>query len=318
MNNTMVREFILLGLTDNHQLKIILFLLLIGVYLLTIMGNILIIVITLVNQQLYTPMYFFLRQVAFVEIGYTSAIVPKTLDNMATGQKTISLAGCFTQSFVHFVLGTTEFLLLAAMSIDRYVAICNPLRYSTIMNNRVCSLLVLWCWAGALLLIIVPAVVLFRMPFCGPNTINHFFCDNGPLVKLACTDTSLLNLLNFITATLSLLGTLSVNTVSYVHIISTIMRIRSTSGRQKAFSTCASHITVVSITYSSCIFMYIKPNQDSEVDYSKGVALLNTVLAPLLVPFIYCLRNTQVQEALREHVDSLLPLGRTQDDLGFN
>ncbi|XP_034991530.2 olfactory receptor 6E1-like [Zootoca vivipara] len=298
-NNSMVRELILLGLTGNHDLEIILFLLLMGIYLLTITGNILIILITLVSQQLYAPMYFFLRHVAFVEIGYTSAIVPKALANIAMGQKTISLAACLAQSFLYFVLGTTEFLLLAAMSIDRYVAICNPLRYSTIMNNRICSLLVLWSWAGALLLIIVPAVLLFRMPFCGPNTINHFFCDNGPLMKLACADTSLLELLSFLSAVLSLLGTLAINIVSYINIICTIMRIPSTTGRQKAFSTCASHFTVVSITYGSCIFMYVKPRGTRELGFRKGVAVLNTVLCPLLIPFIYCLRNKQVQDALR-------------------
>ncbi|XP_039185834.1 olfactory receptor 49-like [Crotalus tigris] len=299
-NSTTVREFILLGLTNNQQIAVGLFLILLGIYLLTLIGNMLIIIVTLVNAQLCSPMYFFLRHVAWIEIGYVSSIIPKTLANIATGSKSISLAGCFVQMFLHFVLGTTEFLLLATMSVDRYIAICNPLHYTTIMNEQICSLLVLCCWIGGLSLILVPAILFFQMPFCGPNNIiNHFFCDNGALIKLSCVDTSLLELINFMIAIFSLLGTLSVNIVSYVKIISTILRIPSTTGRKKTFSTCASHMTVVSITYSSCVFMYIRPKGSSKLDFNKMIALLNTVLAPLLIPFIYCLRNRQVQDALR-------------------
>ncbi|KAM3821268.1 olfactory receptor 6E1-like [Vipera latastei] len=298
-NSTTVREFILLGLTDNQQIALGLFPILLGIYLLTLIGNMMIIIITLVNAQLCSPMYFFLRHVAWIEIGYVSSIIPKTLANIATGNKGISLAGCFVQMFLYFVLGTTEFLLLATMSVDRYIAICNPLHYTTIMTEQVCSLLVLCCWIGGLSLILVPSILFFQMPFCGPNIINHFFCDNGPLIKLSCVDTSLLELINFVTATFSLLGTLSVNIVSYVKIISTILRITSTTGRKKTFSTCASHMTVVSITYSSCVFMYIRPKGSSKLDFNKMMALLNTFMAPLLIPFIYCLRNRQVQDALR-------------------
>uniref|UniRef100_A0A8C6X4N9 Olfactory receptor n=1 Tax=Naja naja TaxID=35670 RepID=A0A8C6X4N9_NAJNA len=298
-NSTTVREFILLGLTNNHQLAIGLFLILLVIFFLTLIGNMLIIIITLVNAQLYSPMYFFLRHVAWVEIGYMSTIIPKTLANMATGSKSISLAGCFTQMFLHFVLGTTEFLLLATMSVDRYIAICNPLHYPTIMNEQICSLLVLCCWAGGLLLILVPSILFFQMPFCGPYIINHFFCDNGPLIKLSCVDTGLLELIDFVIAIFSLLGTLIINVVSYIKIIFTILRIPSTTGRKKTFSTCASHMSVISIIYSSCIFMYIRPKSSSKLDFNKIIALLNTVMAPLLIPFIYCLKNKQVQEALR-------------------
>lgn len=299
-NSTTVREFILLGLTNNQQIAVGLFLILLGIYLLTLIGNMLIIIITLVNAQLCSPMYFFLRHVAWIEIGYISSIIPKTLANIATGNKSISLAGCFVQMFLHFFLGTTEFLLLATMSVDRYIAICKPLHYTIIMNEQICSLLVLCCWIGGLSLILVPSILFFQMPFCGPNNIiNHFFCDNGALIKLSCVDTSLLELINFVIATFSLLGTLSVNIVSYVKIISTILRIPSTTGRKKTFSTCASHMTVVSITYSSCVFMYIRPKGSSKLDFNKMIALLNTVMAPLLIPFIYCLRNRQVQDALR-------------------
>ncbi|XP_053216332.1 olfactory receptor 6C74-like [Podarcis raffonei] len=298
-NSTMVSGFILWGLTDNRQVEILLFSLLLGMYLLTIIWNIVIITVTLVNHCLNTPMYFFLRHFAVLEIGLTSTVLPKTLANLVNGQQTISLPGCFMQMYLYLVVGTTEFALLAVMSIDRYVAICNPLHYSTIMNGRTCSLMVLCSWAGGFLLIMAPAITLFQMPFCGPNAMDHFFCDIGPLIKLACTDTSLLELLVLLTAALSLLGTLTINIASYINIISTIIHIPSTIGRKKSFSTCASHIIVISITYGSCIFMYIKPKGTSELDFSKGVALLNTVVSPLLDPFIYCLRNRQVQDALR-------------------
>ncbi|XP_066486613.1 olfactory receptor 6E1-like [Tiliqua scincoides] len=298
-NCTTEDDFILLGFTNNHQLEIVLFPLLIGTYLLTIFGNMVIIVITLVDPQLDTPMYFFLRHFAVVEIGFTTTIIPKTLANMATGHNTITFFDCFTQGFLYFALATTEFFLLAVMSVDRYVAICNPLRYSAIMNGQICTLLVLCSWVWGFFLIMGPTVALFQMPYCGPNIINHFFCDNGPVIKLASADTRLLELIDFLIATLSVLGTLAVNVVSYINIVTTIMRIPSATGRKKAFSTCAFHIFVVSITYGSCIFLYIKPNGTSHLDFSKPVAILNTIVSPLLNPFIYCLRNKQVHDALR-------------------
>ncbi|XP_054850570.1 olfactory receptor 49-like [Eublepharis macularius] len=300
MNSTTVQEFILLGFTDNQKLQVILFFLLMGTYLLTISGNMLIIAITLSNHRLKTPMYFFLRNFALLEVGFTTSIIPKALANLATGQRTISLTGCFTQCFLYFALGTTEFFLLAVMSFDRYVAICHPLHYSTIMNGPMCSLLVGCSWAGGLLLMLGPAVVLFQMPFCGPNTVNHFFCDNGPLIKLACIDTSLMELADFFIATLSLIGSLAVTVVSYINIISSIMHIPSKQERQKAFSTCSSHIIVVSLFYGSCIFMYVRPSQSQGFDFNKGVSILNTVVTPLLNPYIYTLRNKQVHEVLKD------------------
>ncbi|XP_054850370.1 olfactory receptor 49-like [Eublepharis macularius] len=298
-NQTTVREFILLGLTDHRGLEILIFLLLLSIYLLTIIGNVAIITITLVDHHLCTPMYFFLRHVAFLDIGYTTTIIPKALANMALGKRTISLHGCFMQLFLYFGLGTTVFFLLAVMAFDRYLAICKPLHYSSIMNGQICSLLVLCCWIGGFLVILGPTMPLFQMPFCGPNIIDHFFCDNGPLIKLVCADTALLELTDSLTGTLSLIGTLVVNLVSYIHIISSVMRIPSTTGRQKAFSTFSSHITVVSITYGSCIFLYVKPKETGKLEFGKLVAVLNTIISPLLVPFVYCLRNKQVKDALR-------------------
>ncbi|XP_059587341.1 olfactory receptor 6E1-like [Alligator mississippiensis] len=298
-NRTAVVEFILVGFPSNRQLQPLLFVVLLLTYVLTVAGNILIIIVTLVDHRLQTPMYFFLRNFSILEIGFTSAVVPKALDILASNQ-TISLPACFTQSFLYFMLGTTESFLLAAMSFDRYVAIRNPLRYTTIMNSQVRTLLVLGSWIAGFLLIIGPAIMVFHMPFCGPNVIDHFFCDNSPLLKLACADTKLLESLSFVIAVFSLLGCFTVTVVSYISIVITVMQMPSAARRQKAFSTCSSHLVVVSMSYGSCIFMYARATKDSEVDVSKGVSVLNTMVSPLLNPFIYTLRNKQVQVALRD------------------
>ncbi|KAM6202002.1 olfactory receptor 6E1-like [Rhynchocyon petersi] len=305
-NSTTVTEFILLGLSDACELQMLLFLGFLLTYLLTLLGNLLIVVITLMDTRLHTAMYYFLRNFAVLEIWFTSVIFPKMLNNILTGHKTISLEGYFLQFFFCFFLGTTEFLLLAVMSFDRYVAICNPLRYATIMNKRVCVQLVLCSWMTGFLLIIVPSLITFQQPFCGPNVINHFFCDNFPLLELICADTSLIEIVCFIVANFSLLGTLSVTATCYGHILHTILHISSTKERQKAFSTCSSHIIVVSLFYGSCIFMYVRSGKGSQGEgRSKVVALLNTVVTPMLNPFIYTLRNKQVKQVFREKVSKL-------------
>uniref|UniRef100_G3TXV4 Olfactory receptor n=2 Tax=Loxodonta africana TaxID=9785 RepID=G3TXV4_LOXAF len=306
-NSTTVTEFILLGLSDACDLQMLLFLGFLLTYLLTLLGNLLIVVITLMDRRLHTAMYYFLHNLAVLEISLTSVIFPKMLNNILTGRKTISLPGCFLQSFLYFFLGTTEFYLLAVMSFDRYVAICNPLRYATIMSKRVCVQLVLCSWMTGFLLIIVPGSILFQQPFCGPNIINHFFCDNFPILELICADTSLIELLGFIAANFSLLGTLSVTATCYGHILHTILCITSAKERQKAFSTCSSHIIVVSLFYGSCIFMYVRSGKGGQgEDRNKVVALLNTVVTPMVNPFIYTLRNKQVKQVLREKVSKLL------------
>ncbi|XP_006037480.3 olfactory receptor 49-like [Alligator sinensis] len=310
-NKTNVAEFILLGFNIAGKAQVLLlFMVLLGTFVLTVLGNLVIIVITLVDQRLQTPMYFFLRNFSFLEISFTSVVIPKTLANLLAEKKTISLVGCFIQSLFYFILGSTEFFLLSVMSVDRYMAICNPLRYATIMNSRVCSMLVLLSWIGGILFILGPTVVLFRLPFCGPNVINHFFCDNSPLIKLSCADTHFLEFLDFIVATINLIGTLAITAISYISIVSTVLRIPSAKERRKAFSTCSSHIIVVSIFYGSCIFMYLRPTQSKEMDLNKTVAILNTVVTPLLNPFIYTLRNKQVKESLRAILRRVLDKNR--------
>ncbi|XP_028617572.1 olfactory receptor 49 [Grammomys surdaster] len=311
-NSTTVTEFILLGLSDASELQVLIFLGFFLTYFLILLGNFLIIFITLVDRRLYTPMYYFLRNFAVLEIWFTSVIFPKMLTNIITGHKTISLQGCFLQAFFYFFLGTTEFFLLAVMSFDRYVAICNPLRYATIMSKRVCVQLVFCSWMSGLLLIIVPSTIIFQQPFCGPNIINHFFCDSVPLMELICADTSLAMFLSFVMANLSLLSTLAVTATCYGHIVYTILRIPSAKERKKAFSTCSSHMIVVSLFYGSCIFMYVGSVKNGQgEDHNKVVALLNTVVTPTLNPFIYTLRNKQVKQVFREHISKLQKLSQT-------
>uniref|UniRef100_A0A8C3YS89 Olfactory receptor n=1 Tax=Catagonus wagneri TaxID=51154 RepID=A0A8C3YS89_9CETA len=306
-NHTTVTEFVLLGLSDACELQMLIFLGFLLTYLLTLLGNLLIVVVTLMDRRLHTPMYYFLRHFAVLEIWFTSVIFPKMLSNILTGHKTISLAGCFLQSFLYFFLGTTEFFLLAVMSFDRYVAICNPLHYVTIMSKRVCVQLVLCSWMTGFLIIIVPSFITIQQPFCGPNVINHFFCDSFPLLELICADTSLIELLGFIMANVSLLSTLSVTATCYGHILHTILRIPLAKERRKAFSTCSSHIIVVSLFYGSCIFMYVRSGKGHQgEDRNKVVALLNTVVTPMLNPFIYTLRNKQVKQVFSQQMSKLL------------
>ncbi|XP_006884063.1 PREDICTED: olfactory receptor 6C6-like [Elephantulus edwardii] len=293
-------EFILLGLTDDPLLQIVIFLFLFLNYILSMMGNLVIILLTLLDPRLKTPMYFFLRNFSFLEVSFTTVCIPRFLTTILTGDKTISYNGCATQLFFFFLLGITEFYLLAAMSYDRYVAICKPLHYPIIMNTRVCYQLVLSSWVTGFLIIFPPLVLGLQLDFCASKTIDHFLCDTSPILQLSCTDTKLIELMAFVLAVLTLVVTLLLVVLSYTFIIKTILKFPSAQQRSKAFSTCSSHMVVVSITYGSCIFMYMKPSAKERVALTKGVAVLNTSVAPLLNPFIYTLRNQQVKEALKD------------------
>nr|XP_048274391.1 olfactory receptor 6C74-like [Myodes glareolus] len=296
-NHTKVTVFILAGLTDDPLWKVVLFIFLFLTYLLSITGNLTIITLTLVDAHLKTPMYFFLRNFSFLEISYTSACIPKLFATMATGNKAISYGNCLTQLFFAFLFGASEFYLLAAMSYDRYVAICKPLHYMTIMNNKVCMQLVLSCWIAGFLVIFPPLLLGLNLDFCASNIIDHFYCDTTPLLQLSCTDTQLLETMGFVSALVTLLLTLVMVLISYTYIAMTILKIPSTSQRKKAFSTCSSHMIVISLSYGSCMFMYVKPSVKQRVSISKGISVLNTSVAPLLNPFIYTLRNQQVKRA---------------------
>ncbi|XP_005341754.2 olfactory receptor 6C74 [Ictidomys tridecemlineatus] len=304
-NHTKVTAFILLGLTDDPQLQVVVFLLLFFTYMLSVTGNLTIIALTLLDSHLKTPMYFFLRNFSFLEISFTTVCIPKFLVSMATGDKTISYNDCAAQLFFTILLGATEFFLLAAMSYDRYVAICKPLHYMTIMRSSVCNLLVFASWVSGFLIIFPPLIMGLQLDFCATNAVDHFFCDVSPILQLSCTDTDQIELMMLFSAILTLLVTLMLVILSYTHIIRTILRIPSSQQRKKAFSTCSSHMVVVSISYGSCIFMYVKPSAKERVSLNKGIALLSTSVAPMLNPFIYTLRNKQVKDAFKHMIKNI-------------
>ncbi|XP_045322447.1 olfactory receptor 6C2-like [Leopardus geoffroyi] len=300
MKNHTVTIFILLGLTDDPQLQIPIFMFLFLTYILSITGNLTIISLTLVDSHLKTPMYFFLQNFALLEISFTSACIPRYLYNIATGDRSITYNICVIQVFFTDVFGVTEFFLLAAMSYDRYVAICKPLQYVTIMNNRVCKRLVLCCWMAGLLIILPPLTLFLNLKFCDSNVIDYFFCDASPILKISCSDTWLIEQLVIVCAVLTFILTLVCVLQSYISIIKTILQFPSTQQRKRAFSTCSSHMIVVSITYGSCIFIYVNPSAKESVTINKGVTVLMTSIAPMLNPFIYTLRNKQVRQAFSD------------------
>ncbi|XP_015349107.2 olfactory receptor 6C6 [Marmota marmota marmota] len=305
-NQSMEMDFILLGLTDDPQLQIVIFLFLFLNYSLSLTGNLIIILLTLLDPRLKTPMYFFLRNFSFLEVIFTTVCIPRFLITIVNGDKTISYNNCAAQLFFILLLGVTEFYLLTAMSYDRYVAICKPLHYPVIMNSRVCYLLVLSSWATGFLIIFPPLVMGLKLDFCASRIIDHFMCETSPILQISCTDTHVLEMMSLVLAVLTLAITLVLVILSYACIVRTILKFPSAQQRTKAFSTCTSHMIVVSMTYGSCIFMYIKPSAKERVTVSKGVALLYTSIAPLLNPFIYTLRNQQVKEVFWDVLHKIL------------
>uniref|UniRef100_A0A8D1M301 Olfactory receptor n=1 Tax=Sus scrofa TaxID=9823 RepID=A0A8D1M301_PIG len=311
-NQSMEIDFILLGLTDDPQLQIVTFLFLFFNYILSLIANLIILLLTLLDPHLKTPMYFFLQNFSFLEVSFTTVCIPRFLISILTGDKKISYNGCITQLFFFLLLGVTEFYLLAAMSYDRYVAICKPLHYPVIMNSRVCHQLVLSSWVAGFLIIFPPLALGLQLDFCASKIIDHFLCDSSPMLQLSCTDTSIIELLAFVLVLVTLVVTLLLVVLSYTYIIKTIRKFPSAQQRTKAFSTCSSHMVVVSITYGGCIFMYMKPSAKERVALTKGVALLNTSIAPLLNPFIYTLRNQQVKDALKDVLQRLCQLQNSE------
>ncbi|XP_047644426.1 olfactory receptor 6C74-like [Phacochoerus africanus] len=305
-NHTRVTMFILAGLTDDPQLKVVLFIFLLLTFLLSITGNLIIILLTLVDIHLKTPMYFFLQNFSFLEIFFTATCIPKFLVVMATGDKTISYNNCIIQLFFVFLLGASEFYLLAAMSYDRYVAICKPLHYTAIMNSKICIQLVLSCWIAGFFTIFVPLLLVLKLDFCACNIVDHFLCDPTALLQISCSDIHPTETMGFISAVVTLVVTLALVIISYTYIVLTILKLPSSNQRKKAFSTCSSHMIVISLSYGSCIFMYAKPSVKQRVSFSKGIAVLSTSVAPLLNPFIYSLRNQQVKNAFMNMIHRIV------------
>nr|AAC17226.1 olfactory receptor-like protein [Rattus norvegicus] len=304
-NGTLVLEFILEGYPVAEHLKILFFLLHLLAYLASLMGNMLIITITCVDHRLQTPMYFFLSTFSFVECCFITTAIPQLLTIILSGRQKIPFGVCFSQAFVYLVVGATGFFLLAALSLDRFLAICKPLHYPTIMSPRMCFLLVTVCLFLGFLFMASPVVMLSKTFYCGPNIIPHFFCDFGPLANLSCSETRSIEMLFFTLAVIVLFASFLIAIFAYSNIVVTIVRLPSARERQRAFSTCSSHLIVLSLMYGSCAFIYLKPKQRSRVDTNREAALVNMVVTPLLNPVIYTLRNKQVHQALRDALSRL-------------
>ncbi|XP_024054344.2 olfactory receptor 11A1-like [Terrapene carolina triunguis] len=297
-NQTVLTDFILLGFGNLPELQILLFLLFLVIYIVTVAGNILIVVLVVADQQLHTPMYFFLGNLSCLETCYTSTILPRMLASFLTGDRTISVSNCLTQYYFFGFLASAECYLLAVMSYDRYLAICKPLHYAVLMNGRSCLQLAAGTWISCSLAIDITIFLMQKLTFCGPNEIDHFFCDFIPVIKLSCSDTRMMELITTILAAICTLPPYLLTLATYVCIITTILRIPSTSGKRKAFSTCSSHLIVVSIFYGTIMIVYMLPKIDTLRDLNKVFSVFYTVLTPMLNPLIYSLRNREVKEAL--------------------
>ncbi|XP_030401637.1 olfactory receptor 10C1-like [Gopherus evgoodei] len=305
-NQTPIMEFILLGFGSVRELQPLLFLVFLVIYVVTVMGNILIVALVVTDQHLHTPMYFFLGNLSCLDICYSSTFLPWLLANLLTGDRTISIKGRILQTYFFGILTATECLLLTAISYDRYLAKCNPLRYAVLMNGRICCQLVAGSWISSFLACTTINIFLFKSKFCGSKEIDHFFCDFSPVIKLFCGDTQTVRLLIFIVCTLGTLVPCLLVLTSYIRIITTILRIPSTTGRQKAFSTCSSHLIVVIVYYGTLITVYVVPTADNHKILHKLFSVFYTVLTPMINPVIYSLRNKEVNEALRKAILKLI------------
>ncbi|XP_069488898.1 olfactory receptor 5V1-like [Ambystoma mexicanum] len=299
-NLTAVTEFILIGFPNHAGLEALFFILLLFAYLISVVGNIAIIFLTRVDPHLDTPMYFLLANLSFLDICYISVTVPKMLVSLVAKKRSITYVGCMAQLFFIIFLEGGECFLLAIMAVDRYLAICNPLRYNIIMNRGACSVLVLGALLAGSAHSLLHTLLICWLPFCRTNEINHFFCDIPPLLKLSCSSIYVNEVVLYAVSGVFVgLGPLLFIFLSYVCIISAILRMRSVEGRHKIFSTCTSHLLVVALFYGTGSFTYVRPATSYAMDHDKQVSLLYNVLTPLLNPIIYSLRNSEVKRALR-------------------
>nr|XP_036860029.1 olfactory receptor 7D4-like [Manis javanica] len=297
-NSTEVSQFLLLGLSEDPELQPVLFGLFLSMYLVTVMGNLLIILAVGSDPHLHTPMYFFLSHLSFVDICFTSTTVPKTLVNIQTQRKDISYEGCLTQVYFFMVFAGLDDFLLTVMAYDRYVAVCHPLHYTTTMNPRLCGLLVLVCWFTISWVSLVHILLMVRLTFCVDTEIPHFFCDLGQVLKAACSDTLINDIILYVAMALLCVFPLTGVLFSYSQIVSSIVRMASTEGRYKAFSTCGSHLSVVCLFYGTSMGVYLSTAVTHSPQKSSIASVMYTVVTPMLNPFIYSLRNRDVKGAL--------------------
>nr|XP_034957543.1 olfactory receptor 2AP1-like [Zootoca vivipara] len=314
-NQSKTEEFILLGFVEFYEVQTLLFLTFLVIYVVMMAGNTLIVVLIVFDQHLHTPMYFFLGNLSFLEACYSSNVFPRMLSSLSTGDGRLSVTSCFIQWYLCSSLLAAECCLLCVMSYDRYLAICKPLHYFTTMNTWTCIQLAVASWVNGFIAFLILLSLMLQLTFCGPNEINHYFCDYFPLLKLSCSDTSLMEMLGFLVAIIFTLPPFLLTLTSYVYIIVAILKIPSTTGRQKAFSTCSSHLIVVSIFYGSLMIVYMLPKGEGNREVQKISSLLYLVLPPLVNPFIYSLRNKEVKNALRNNIGSLVSCKATAKKL---
>ncbi|XP_066476388.1 olfactory receptor 5AP2-like [Tiliqua scincoides] len=299
-NNTQVTEFILTGLTELPQFQMALFVTFLAIYTITLVGNLGMIIIIRFSPQLHTPMYFFLSNLSILDICYSSSVTPKFLADFLKRKKIISFVGCFTQFYFYSVFATTECYLLAMMAYDRYVAICKPLLYFVTMSQRKRFQLIAVSYGAGMINALVHTVAASRLSFCGPNVINNFYCEGPPLLALSCSDISLNDVLMFVFVGFNMIATNLTILISYGYILITILKFRSARSRQKAFSTCTSHLMVITTFYGSASFMYARPSSRNSQNLDKMASVLYTVVTPMLNPLIYSLRNQEVRGAFRK------------------
>ncbi|XP_055990560.1 olfactory receptor 5L1-like [Sorex fumeus] len=307
-NCTAVTEFILVGLSDDPELRVFLSLLFLLIYGVTVLGNVGMIALIQVSSQLQTPMYFFLSHLSIVDFCYSSIIVPRMLPNILNQEKAISFLGCMVQFYFFCMFAITEVFLLAVMAYDRFLAICSPLLYTVNMSEPLRMLLITACYLLGTVCSLTHLCLALKIPSYRSNVINHFFCDLPPLLSLACADTSLNVLVIYILATFNEIVTIVIIFTSYLFILVTILRMRSAEGRRKAFSTCASHLTAIIVFQGTILFIYCRPSTGNSADTDKVAMVFYTVVIPMLNPLIYSLRNKDVKAALKKVLGSKLPL----------
>lgn len=305
-NDSRLLGFILVGFSDQPQLELILFGVIFFLYFMTLLGNSTIILVSLLDSKLHNPMYFFLSHLSFLDLCFTSSIVPQLLVNLGSSDKSITYGGCVVQLYVSLALGSTECVLLAVMSYDRYVAVCRPLHYAFVMHPQVCSILASMAWLSGVTTTLIQSTLTLQLPFCGNRKVDHFFCEVPVLIKLACVDTTFNQAELFVASVLFLVVPLSLILMSYGNIAQAVLKIKSAIGRRKAFRTCSSHLMVVIISYGTIIFMYLQPAKSRSKDQGKFVSLFYTVVTPMLNPLIYTLRNKEVKAALKKFMGKTL------------
>ncbi|XP_075700701.1 olfactory receptor 5AP2-like [Rhinoderma darwinii] len=306
VNQTLIRTFILLGLSNVFGLQIIFFWMFSMMYMITLSGNVLLILMVRLNRRLQTPMYFFLSNLSMIDTCFSSTVVPKILQNTISPDRSISFVGCATQMYFHLALGGTECLLLAVMAYDRYTAICNPLYYTSIMDRRLCVGLVTGCWILSFLNSFILTFLTFQLPYCKSNLISHFFCEMPPLFRLSCRDIWFNEVAEYISGAIVALGSFLLILLSYLCITITVLKIRTSKERQKVFSTCASHILVVSLYYGAIMLMHLHPRSASSSEQDRVVTILYTVVTPMLNPIIYSIRNKDIQEAIKKTMSNVI------------